>query len=319
LADFVLVHVAWGGGWSFDRLAQDLWTAGHRVVVAELAGLGKRRADLHPGITLTDHVDDVCAQVEAAGFARFVLVGHSYGGMVITGVATRLGGRIDAMVWLDAFLPADGQSLWDITGDYEHRHYIDSQKFTPGLVAPIMGKLDDRHGRHPLLTLTEPVHFTGEEAKIPRHVYVYATGYNPTPFTRFRNQVIGQGNWELHEVGGGHDVMADEPERLLQIVLGLCASSFTAPCWTAVTTPSLKRSTPCWSRLARPRCAVRSMPSPMRWAGFPRCSRATGWYTARSMPRGPDSARPILPVWTGMRISIRQTPPPRFISGRNWN
>ena len=65
--------------------------------------------------------------------------------------------------------------------------------------------------------------FTGEEAKIPRHVYVYATGYNPTPFTRFRNQVIGQGNWELHEVGGSHDVMADEPERLLQIVLGLSA------------------------------------------------------------------------------------------------
>ena len=222
MADFVLVHGAWGGGWSFDRLAQDLWTAGHRVVVAELAGLGKRRADLHPGITLTDHVDDVCAQVEAAGLARFVLVGHSYGGMVISGVATRLGGRIDAMVWLDAFLPADGQSLWDITGDYEHRHYIDSQKFTPGLVAPIMGRLDEKHGRHPLLTLTEAVRFTGEEAKPKKRVYVFARSWEPTPFRRFAEAVKDDPAWDYHEADSGHDVMAGQPAQVRDILLG-CA------------------------------------------------------------------------------------------------
>lgn len=222
MANFVLVHGAWGGGWSYDRLAQDLWTAGHRVVVAELSGLGKRRAALHPGITLTDHVDDVCAQVEAAGFGRFVLVGHSYGGMVITGVATRLGGRIDAMVWLDAFLPGDGQSLWDITGDYEHRHYIDSQKFTPGLVAPIMGKLDDRHGRHPLLTLTEAVRFTGEEAKPKKRVYVFARSWEPTPFRRFAEAVKDDPAWDYHEADSGHDVMAGQPAQVRDILLG-CA------------------------------------------------------------------------------------------------
>ena len=220
MANFVLVHGAWGGGWSYDRLAQDLWTAGHRVVVAELSGLGKRRAALHAGITLTDHVDDVCAQVEAAGFDRFVLAGHSYGGMVITGVATRLGGRIDAMVWLDAFLPGDGQSLWDITGDYEHRHYIDSQKFTPGLVAPIMGKLDDRHGRHPLLTLTEAVRFTGEEAKPEKRVYVFAKSWEPTPFRRFASAVKDDPAWEYHEADSGHDVMAGQPEQVRDILLG---------------------------------------------------------------------------------------------------
>ncbi|MFT2612628.1 alpha/beta fold hydrolase, partial [Escherichia coli] len=84
------------------------------------------REELHPGITLSDHIDDVCAAVEEAGFDRFVLVGHSYGGMVITGTATRLGGRIDTIAYLDAFLPEDGQSLWDITSEYEHRHYIDT-------------------------------------------------------------------------------------------------------------------------------------------------------------------------------------------------
>ena len=221
MANFVLVHGAWGGGWTYDRLAEELWTAGHRVLVAELTGLGKRRDALHPGITLSDHVDDVCAQVEAAGFDRFVLAGHSYGGMVITGVATRLGARIDAVAYIDAFLPADGQSLWDVTGDFEHRHYIDSQKHTPGLVAPIMGKLDDKHGRHPLLTLTEAVRFTGEEAKVPQRAYVLATGWKPSPFHRFAEAVKADPAWQYHEADCGHDVMAGAPELVLRLMLGL--------------------------------------------------------------------------------------------------
>ena len=76
MTDYVLVHGAWGGGWAFDRLSADLRAAGHRVVVADLTGLGARKDAFHPGITLATHVDDVVAQIEAAGFDRFVLAGH---------------------------------------------------------------------------------------------------------------------------------------------------------------------------------------------------------------------------------------------------
>lgn len=224
MANYVLVHGAWGGGSSYDRLARELTEHGHRVLVAQLAGLGTRRDGLNPAIDLSTHVRDVIGQVEAAGFDRFVLCGHSYGGMVITGVATRLGARIDALCYIDAFLPADGQSLWDITGDYEHRWYIDTQKDTPGLVAPIGGVellKNPRYGRHPLLTLLEPVRFTGEEARVQRHVYIFASEWQPTPFPRFRDSVQHDPAWQLHEVGGGHDVMADQPEKLLKIVLAL--------------------------------------------------------------------------------------------------
>ncbi|MEZ5743312.1 MAG: alpha/beta hydrolase [Sphingomonadaceae bacterium] len=221
MANYVLVHGAWGGGWAYDRLAEELETAGHRVLVAELTGLGKLRHALHPGITLTDHIDDVCQQIEAAGFERFVLAGHSYGGMVITGVATWLGARIDAIAYIDAFLPGDGQSLWVVTGDFEHRHYIDSQKFTPGLVAPIMGEENERISKHPLLTLTEAVRYTGEEAKIPRRAYVFAKSWEPTPFRRFAKQVKDDPAWQYHEADCGHDVMAGQPEQLLEIMVGL--------------------------------------------------------------------------------------------------
>jgi pimeloyl-ACP methyl ester carboxylesterase len=227
MANYVLVHGAWGGGQSYERTAADLRAAGHEVLVARLKGLGARSDELHPGITLTDHIDDVCEQVGQAGIDRFILAGHSYGGMVITGVAARLGSRIDAITYIDAFLPGDGQSLWDVTGEFEHAWYIDSQKFTPGLVAPI-GSVDFEPvpgmiGRHPLLTLTEAVRLTGEEAKIPRRVYIFATDWQPTPFVRFRDQVWGDSAWECHESKASHFVMADQPEQTLQILLGLAA------------------------------------------------------------------------------------------------
>ncbi|MFD2780775.1 alpha/beta fold hydrolase [Novosphingobium pokkalii] len=95
MADYVLVHGAWCGAWCYEQLADELRGAGHRVVAVDLPGLGADAARFHPGITLGDHIAHVEAEVARAGFDRFVLVGHSYGGMVITGAAARLGARID--------------------------------------------------------------------------------------------------------------------------------------------------------------------------------------------------------------------------------
>ena len=221
MANFVLVHGAWCGGNTFDRLATQLRDAGHQVLVAELTGLGTRAAELSPAIDLSRHVADVVEQVGTAGFDRFILAAHSYGGMVATGVATKLGGRIDALVYIDAFLPEDGQSLWDITGEFEHKHYIDGQRETPGLVAPIF----DAPGlsRHPLLTLLEPVRFTGEEARVNRRVYIFAASWQPTPFTRFYEAVKDNPSWDVHIADSGHFVMGDQPEQLRTILLGLTA------------------------------------------------------------------------------------------------
>lgn len=221
MADYVLVHGAWGGGWAWEPLAEKLRDAGHRALVIQLKGLGSRRAELAPSICLTDHVNDVLQQVENTGFDRFILAGHSYGGMVITGAAARLGARIDSIIYVDAFLPGDGQSLWDITGSWEHSHYIDSQKLTPGLVAPIMGAGSPKLSPHPLLTLIEAVRFTGEEAKIPSRAYVFATGWQPTPFVRFAKIVRDDPAWSYYEANSGHDVMADQPEQLLSILLDI--------------------------------------------------------------------------------------------------
>lgn len=223
MTDYVLVHGAWGSVRIYDRLAGELRASGHRVVVAALTGLGTRAAELSPAIDLSRHVADVVEQIEEAGFDRFVLAGHSYGGMVVTGVATQLGARIDTLVYIDAFLPGDGQSLWDITGDFEHHHYIDAQRDAPGLVAPLPGVSGVDVGRHPLLTLIQPVHFTGEEAKVGRRVYVFAEGWAQTPFTRFHTAVSADPAWDVHRADSTHNVMHDQPEQLLALLLAQAA------------------------------------------------------------------------------------------------
>ncbi len=226
MANYVLVHGAWAGNFRYERTVADLEAAGHRVFAATLTGLGTRQDELHPCITLTDHVDTVCDQIEAAGFERFILVGHSYGGMVVTGVATRLGSRIDAICYIDAFLPEDGQSLWDLTDETAHNWYIDRQKFRPGLIDPL--GTDENfevepgiRGYHPLLTLLEAVQFTGEEAKIPRHAYVLATGKEPRTFLPFGERAKADPAWEYHEVKSAHQVMSQAPQETARILFGL--------------------------------------------------------------------------------------------------
>ena len=224
MANYVLVHGAWGGGQSYDLTKADLEAAGHTVLVCALRGLGIRQSELHPGITLSDHIDDVCEQVAASGFDRFILAGHSYGGMVITGAASRLAKQIDAICYIDAFMPDNGQSLWDITGEFEHNWYIDTQKTKPGYVDPI-GAIDFSVvpgvvGYHPLLTLLEAVQLTGAEKDIPRKSYIFATGYQPTPFPPFAEKARAAG-WDYHEADCDHFVMQNRPEVTAKVLLGL--------------------------------------------------------------------------------------------------
>lgn len=224
MANYVLVHGAWGGNHTYGDVPARLEAAGHKVINCTLPGLGTRQGELHPGITLTDHINAVCEQVEAAGFDRFSLAGHSYGGMVISGVAGRLGKRIDAICYIDAFLPDNGQSLWDITGEYEHNWYIDSQKHKPGYVDPI-GAIDFAQvpgvvGYHPLLTLLEAVQLSGDEQAIPKKAYIFATAYSPSPFPRFAQKARNAG-WDYHEVATDHFVMQKDPDTTVKVLLSL--------------------------------------------------------------------------------------------------
>jgi pimeloyl-ACP methyl ester carboxylesterase len=114
VATFVLVHPAWFGGWCWIRVATLLRAGGHSVFTPTLTGLGERAHLANQGIGLGTHVEDVTNVLEFEGLDGVVLVGHSSSGRVITGVADRLPDRIVRLVYLDAFVPEDGQSLLDL-------------------------------------------------------------------------------------------------------------------------------------------------------------------------------------------------------------
>ncbi len=157
-----------------------------------------------------------------------ILVGHSYGGMVVTGVSGRVAERIRTLVYLDAFLPQNGQALWDIAGEQGRQFYIDGQKATPGLVGPmgIAATPDDpglaelrrkKLDLHPLLTLTEPVKLDGSERAIANHTYILAT--RRPAFQHFYDQVKDDPAWKTKTIETGHVVMMEDPEGLARLLM----------------------------------------------------------------------------------------------------
>jgi pimeloyl-ACP methyl ester carboxylesterase len=114
MANFVLVHGAWIGGWCWRPNAQALRKAGHEVFTPTLTGLGERSHLMNPGINLDTHIADIVNVIKHEELSDVVLVGHSYGGMVVTGVADALADKIRSLVYLDAFVPESGQALVDL-------------------------------------------------------------------------------------------------------------------------------------------------------------------------------------------------------------
>src|SRR6202453_1134647 len=116
MTTFVLVHGAWGGSWGFRTVRGPLREAGHEVFTPSLTGIGERAHLASPRVNLTTHVTDVANTILYEDLNDIVLLGYSYGGMVVTGSLEHVADRIAHLVYLDAFLPADGESLNDLTG-----------------------------------------------------------------------------------------------------------------------------------------------------------------------------------------------------------
>jgi pimeloyl-ACP methyl ester carboxylesterase len=226
MADVVLVHGAWHGAWCWRKLLPGLWTAGHRAFAVDLTGLGARRHLFRPDISLADHVADVVATLEAEELRRAVLVGHSYAGMVITGVADRCADRLSGLVYLDAVVPESGES-WSsthtATTQAERRAQISEHG---GLVPPdpsafgLEGADRDwvlrRQSLHPGGCYDEPLHFDAARwARLPRHFIDCTSPALPTIATS-RQRARRQPGWRLSELATGHDAMISAPQALAE-------------------------------------------------------------------------------------------------------
>jgi pimeloyl-ACP methyl ester carboxylesterase len=165
-----LIPGACHGAWCFDDLAAALRAHGHRVLAYTLTGVSERAHLLHAGVNLETHIADVLAALSVDGDANdLVLVGHSYGGMVITGVSDRIPERVDALV------PRNGESCWDLVNDEERQWYIGVDH--SGYGVPPLPFFDPRASAHPLAAFLQPIALSGDLGSFRRRDFVYALNW----------------------------------------------------------------------------------------------------------------------------------------------
>lgn len=241
MATMMIVHGGWGGGWEWTPVSEQLRERGHQVFAPTLTGLGER-AHLGEGVGLSSHIDDVLAVFEFEELRDVVLCGHSYSGMVITGAADRIPERIRGLVYLDAFVPNDGQALRDLVPDEFADGLLNAAKergdgkipYPPELFPPeglipedVRAGYIGRTRPQPAATFTEAVRLTGAASALPR-AYVRCTG-DPdsdgglTATAPFAARARTEG-WPYRELATAHDLHLFDPAGTVSVLDGLAKS-----------------------------------------------------------------------------------------------
>jgi pimeloyl-ACP methyl ester carboxylesterase len=227
---FVLVHGTWHGGWCWRRVADGLEQKGHKVYTPTLTGVGDRSHLMTKDVNLTTHVTDVVNLVKWEDLKDIVLVGHSSAGFVITQAAEQIGSQIASIVYLDAFVPSPGDNLIALANPGPRKALEEAVARGDLVAKPVPAKafavnekdqpwVDGKCTPHPLAAVTEKI--TGAEAreKIARKTYIRATNFNSPVFDQTLARTKTAPGWTTYEVASGHDVMVDQPARLVEILL----------------------------------------------------------------------------------------------------
>jgi pimeloyl-ACP methyl ester carboxylesterase len=232
MATFVLVHGAWHGGWCWQRVARLLRARGHDVHRPTLTGLGERSHLIGRHVDLELHIADIRGVLRWEDLRDVVLCGHSYGGMVITGVADREPERIASLVYLDAFVPADGQCVLDFMSPERIEQYRrgaadhGSGYLIPPLSAAFFkvnegdqAWVDRQCVPQPLAAFEQRLHLGGAHGAIARRHYIRAAGYVSPAFAAVADRLRLDPAWRVDSLPCGHDAMLDMPHELVDLLL----------------------------------------------------------------------------------------------------
>jgi pimeloyl-ACP methyl ester carboxylesterase len=235
MATFVVAHGAWSAGWAWKKMRPLLRGAGHELWTPTYTGLGERAHLTNPDISLDTHIKDVIAAIEMENLNDVILIGHSYGGMVATGVADRARARVAQLVYLDAFAPADGQAAFDFLPQEIADKMIAGAASSPsGYGIPPNPMPSDtlpedvewatpRRMAQPLKAFSTKLRLTGD-LTLPRH-YIYCTkiGIGDT-FGQFFARAKTEG-WRTYELEASHNPHITAPDALLAILKQIASSA----------------------------------------------------------------------------------------------
>jgi len=227
---FVLVHGAWHGGWCWRRVADLLERRGHLVFTPTLTGLGERSHLVSGAINLDTHIADIVNVIKWEDLRDICLVGHSYAGWTISGAAERVADRISSIVFLDAYMPNDGEQPIDLTTEQIRADMLAamqkgevSHPAPPAAMFHVNEKdqawVDSKLTPQPIGTYTQPIRLTGTREKVAKKTYIRAVRHPQPSFDKAYAAKKADPSWRAYEVPCGHDVMVDMPERLAEILI----------------------------------------------------------------------------------------------------
>ena len=225
---FLVCHGAWSAGWAWKKMRPLMQAAGHCLVTPSYTGLGERSHLAHPAIDLEAHIQDMLNVIKYEDLRDIVLIGHSYGGMVATGVADRARDRIAQLIYLDAFVPRDGQSLFDLnevalTKMREAAHDTDGWRIPPMPTPPDTEVADvewlmERRVNMPIKCFEQKLKLHNGELTLPRS-YIYATRITPADtFGQFAKRTKSEAGWRYFEIDASHAPNVTAPEALMALL-----------------------------------------------------------------------------------------------------
>jgi pimeloyl-ACP methyl ester carboxylesterase len=235
MASIVLAHGAWSAAWAWKKMRPLMRAAGHEFFSPTYTGLGERAHLARPDIDLSTHIQDVLSVLEFEDLKDVTLLGHSYGGMVATGVADKAPDRIARVVYIDAFAPRDGQSLFDLVGPKaEANMRAGAQKDGDGWKLPLNPMPPDtapedaawavpRRRPQPIKTFEQRIALQSQS--VPARHYIYAKRNGPGDvFRQFGERARSEAGWKYYEIDASHNPHITCPEALMALLTEIMAA-----------------------------------------------------------------------------------------------
>lgn len=215
MATFILIPGGWQGGWAYERVTGILTAHGHKALPITLSGLGDAPA---PTANLESHISEVVDVVRSHRDDDLVIVGHSYGGMIVSGAADAEPSRIRALVYVDAYVPGSGDSVWSLTTPRFRDLFVAGAE-ADGLNCAPPPHLDPRCRPHPVGTFLQAINLSGRWRDVPRKIFIGAQGWEGSPFLDLYQRLRGEPEWSTFAFDCGHNVARLKPEALAEILL----------------------------------------------------------------------------------------------------
>ncbi len=227
MSTFVLIHGGWHGGWCWRKLAKRLRAAGHEVFTPTLTGMGEREHLWSPDVGLSTHTQDVLRLIRFEQLSRIILVGHSYGGTIMTLVADQIAPLIDALVYVDAIIPEDGVPGWDGFPEHRKADMLAEAKHLGGQFVPppdpsIWGITEAEDvawlraccSPHPIKTMHDVPRLQQVWKSVRSKHYILAGAQINPRFLAYYNSAQSQPDWTTEVINGSHDLMVTHPIEL---------------------------------------------------------------------------------------------------------